>query len=354
MKKSFVYSVMLILSVLSMAPRAGAQTTMNICTVRSLILTIYTVQGKAVAWQWSLPGATYAGPLTDSVVSGVKYNTAGNYKATCKVTFSTGKDSTNVFNINAFDGTVQNIPLKDTVICGNVNLTLDAGNATQSLAKYKWTPGAQTTRTINVNTAGVYGVSVYTTDQYSYLPGCAGCKACDSAFKQATITKGAAATVDLGPDRFICNDNPITLDAGPNMVSYLWQPNGETSQTIVIGVGGTYSVTVKNSDNCVGTDMVTFKDSCPMLIFVPNAITPDENGVNDVFKWVGNMKMKVFHLKIYNRWGEKVFDTNDPAAAWDGKYNKDYVIPGVYAYLLDCVDTNEVRHVMKGNISVLK
>lgn len=333
---------------------ANAQTTLNICTVRNLILTIYTVSGKAVAWQWSLPGATYSGPLNDSFVSGVKYNTPGNYTATCKVTFSTGKDSNNVFIINAFDGTVQPIPLRDTVICGNVNLTLDAGNATQTIARYKWTPGAQTTRTINVTSPQTYGVSVYTTDDYSYAPGCVGCNACDSAFKQAVVTLGAPATVDLGPNRFICNDNPITLDAGSGYTSYLWTPGNETSQTITIAAGGTYGVTVENADGCRASDIVTFRDSCPMLIFMPNAFTPDENGLNDILIWKGNMKMKNYQLKIYNRWGQKMFDTEDPTKGWDGKYQGKNAIEGVYTYLLECVDTNENRHVLKGNISLLR
>ena len=331
-----------------------AQTTLNICTIRNLVLLVYTTQGKAVAWQWTLPGATYAGPLNDSVVSGVKYNTPGKYTATCKVTFSTGKDSNNVFIINAFDGSVQPIPLKDTVICGNVNLTLDAGNATQSLAKYKWTPGFQTTRTITASSAGSYGVSVITSDDYTYKPGCAGCNACDSANKTIIVTAGAAATVNLGPDRFICNDNPITLDAGSGMTSYLWTPGGETTQTITINTGGTYTITIVNADKCKGTDIVTFKDSCPMLIFVPNAFTPDENGLNDIFIWVGNMKMKTYHLKIYNRWGQKMFETSDPTKGWDGKHQNKLAMTGVYAYLLDCVDTQENRHVLKGNITLLR
>lgn len=331
-----------------------AQNTINMCTVRSLTLTIYTITGKAVAWQWTLAGATYSGPLNDSTVQGVKYNTPGTYTATCKVTFSTGKDTTHSFTINAFDGSVKNIPLRDTVICGNVNLTLDAGNQNQPLARYKWAPGGQTTRTITVNSAGTYTVSVYTVDDYSYAPGCSGCLACDSASKQANVKAGAPASVNLGPDRFICNDNPITLDGGPGMVSYKWSPNNETSETITVNIGGTYGVTVVNSDNCSATDFVTFTDSCPMLIFMPDAFTPDDNGLNDILIWKGNMKMKTFSFKVYNRWGQKLFETEDPTAGWNGMYNGKYVFEGVYCYLLDCVDANELRHVLKGSITLMR
>lgn len=346
--------VLFLLVLVQQQSRASVQV-MNICNNRLVRLEIHVTSGVAQSFLWSLGGGSYAGTLTDSFVNGVAYATPGSYLATCKITYTTGNTAIDSFLIVSVDRKVQNIPLKDTVICGSVKLTLDAGNSTQPLARYLWSPGGEITRTKTINTPGTYSVSVYTADQYSYnFSLCSNCFACDSQSKTVTVTQGAAATVDLGPDRFICNDNPITLDAGSGMSSYLWSPGNEITQTITVNIGGTYSVTIVNSDKCVGTDMVTFKDSCPMLIFVPNAFTPDVNGNNDIFIWKGNMKMKTYHLKIYNRWGQKMFETSDPAQGWDGIYNGKNAIPGVYCYLLDCVDGNEVRHVMKGNITLLE
>lgn len=332
---------------------ARAQDTITICKdVRNIVFSIKTITGNAIAWQWTLTGTSFSGKLNDSVCGPVPYNTIGVFTATCKVSYSNMKDSTHRFIIKVFDGKVQMPPLKDTVLCGPVNLTLDAGNAANSAVKYKWMPGGQTTQTININSPGAYGVSVFIIDDFSYK--CTNCVACDSQTKQITVTRGAKATVDLGPDRFICGDNPAILDAGPGYINYAWQPNSETSQTISVLMSGDYSVTVTNSDGCSASDQIHLKDSCPMYIFTPNAITIDGDGLNDIFNWAGNMRMKTFRLEVFNRWGEKMFQTEDPKKGWNGIYQNQPVIQGVYWYLIECKDTNEEKHFLKGTITVLR
>lgn len=339
--------------VLLFIPSLKAQDTITICKdVRNITFTIFTTQGKAVAWAWTLNGGVHTGSKTDSTCGPVNYPVVGIYSANCKVTFSTGNDSTHRFIIKVFDGTVQNIPIADTTICGNVNLLLDAGHSSNPIAKFKWAPNNQNTRTINVNQPGSYGVSVYTVDDYSY--NCPGCVACDSASKNINVRLGQKPALNLGADRFICNDFAVTLDAGTDGNQYLWTPNGETTQTISTAISGTYGVTVTNADGCKSTDQIFLKDSCPMYIFVPNAFTPDASNLNDSFIWVGNMKMKDYSLHIYNRWGQKLFETTDPTKPWDGKYDGKDCPLGVYVYLLECVDTQETRHVLKGNITLLK
>lgn len=334
-------------------PRLYSQDTITICKdVRNIVFTIYTTQGKAVAWDWTLNGGVYSGSKSDSFCGPVSYPNIGIFSATCNVTFSTGKDSLHRFIIKVFDGSIKPISLNDTILCGAVNLTLDAGNAGNPIVKYKWQPGGQTSRQISVNQPGSYSVSVYTVDDYSYK--CVGCIACDSAVATASVSQGTRPAVNLGPDRFICNNNPVTLDPGVTGIKYLWTPNGEQTQSIITAIPGTYGVTVTNSDGCTGSDHIVLKDSCPMFIFLPNAFTADLNGINDSFNWVGNMQMKDYNIVIYNRWGQKMFESSDAKQGWDGKYNGKNCPQGVYIYLLKCIDTREERHVLKGIFTLLK
>ncbi len=327
--------------------------TIRICKdIRNIVFSIRTITGNAIAWQWTLTGTSFSGKLNDSVCGPVPYNTVGVFSATCLVTYSNAKDSLHKFNIKVFDGKVQMPNLRDTVICGAVSLTLDAGNTANSYVNYRWMPGGQTTRTININAPGIYGANVFTLDDFSYK--CTNCVACDSLTKQITITRGAKATVDLGPDRFICGDNPAILFAGAGFTDYTWQPNNEKTQSISVLISGYYSVSVTNSDGCRGYDEIFIKDSCPMYIFTPNAITMDGNALNEVFNWAGNMKMKTFHLEVFDRWGERMFQTEDAMKGWDGTYANEPVIQGVYWYLIKCVDTNDIRHFLKGTITVLR
>jgi gliding motility-associated-like protein len=330
-----------------------AQDTITICKdVRNITFSIKTISGNATSWQWTLTGTFFSGKLNDSICGPVPYNTVGIFQATCLVGYSNQKDSLHKFIINVFDGKVQMPSLKDTVLCGPVNLTLDADNANNPLVKYKWLPNGQTSKTITINSPGTYLASVYTLDDFSYK--CTNCVACDSLTKQAVVTRGAKATVDLGPDRFICGDNPAILDAGAGYISYKWLPNNEASQSISVLSSGTYSVSVTNSDGCTASDDIFLKDSCPMYIFAPNAISADFNGSNDVFTWAGNIKIKSYSLRVFNRWGEILFETNDPNKVWNGSYKDELVFEGVYCYLIECRDTNDMRHTLKGTITVLR
>ncbi|MCX6188730.1 MAG: gliding motility-associated C-terminal domain-containing protein [Bacteroidetes bacterium] len=327
--------------------------TITICKdIRNIIFSIKTLTGNAIAWKWTFTGTSFAGVTNDSICGPVPYNTIGTYLATCLVTFSGGKDSLHTFVIRVFDGKVQAPLLHDSIFCGPINITLDGQNASNAIAKYRWVPSGQTSRTINVTSAGTYGVSVYTVDDYSYK--CTNCLACDSQTSQVNIILGAKATVNLGPDRFICGDNAVILDAGPGYTTYLWQPNSETSQSIAVLHGGTYSVSVTNADGCTASDQIFLKDSCPAYIFIPNAFSPDGNAKNDVFNWAGNMKISTFHMEIFNRWGQNIFKTDDQNQGWDGFYNNQPAMEGVYIYLLECRDFNGFRHHLKGTFSLLR
>ncbi|MBS3915676.1 MAG: gliding motility-associated C-terminal domain-containing protein [Bacteroidetes bacterium] len=331
-----------------------AQDTITICKdVRSITFSIITTQGTAVAWDWTIFGGTYSGPTNNSTCGPVAYNSVGIFKTTCNVTFDTGDDSLHTFIIRVFDGKVNPQTLRDTTMCGSVNLTLDAGNASP-IAKYLWSPGGQSTQKITVNQPGTYKVSVYTVDDYSYSMACPSCIACDSVTLQSVVKLSPNPVVNLGPDRFICNDNPVDLDAGNTGAGFLWSPTGETTQIITTAISGNYSVVVTNSDGCSATDDIFLKDSCPMYLFIPDAFTTDDNLFNDSFNWKGNMKMKEYKLVIYNRWGQKMFESENPYQAWDGKYMDEPCPEGVFAYLLECVDTQQARHVRTGCITILR
>ena len=128
----------------------------------------------------------------------------------------------------------------DASICAGSSITLDAGDPGAGTT-YNWTPGGATTRTISVNTAGTYTVTVTRN----------GCSASDS--KNITVT--TPPTVILGADAAICAGSSITLDAGdPGAgTTYNWTPGSATTRTISVGTAGTYTVTVTRN-GCSASD----------------------------------------------------------------------------------------------------
>ncbi|MBL7774829.1 MAG: gliding motility-associated C-terminal domain-containing protein, partial [Saprospiraceae bacterium] len=94
----------------------------------------------------------------------------------------------------------------------------------------------------------------------------------------------------------------------------------------------TYKVTLTTANGCQKTASKTFKLIFPKVDF-PNAFTPDNDGENDVFRMVIlNGLAVVDRMEIFNRWGQKIYESTDPAASWDGTVNGEPVPSDVYVY----------------------
>jgi gliding motility-associated-like protein len=92
----------------------------------------------------------------------------------------------------------------------------------------------------------------------------------------------------------------------------------------------------------------------PPLVFVPNAVTSNGDQLNDVFGW-SDVFVKEFEMCIYNRWGEKIFETTDKNKEWDGDYRK----PGlkntdVYVWVVTYKGWDNRRYIKKGTVTILR
>lgn len=91
-------------------------------------------------------------------------------------------------------------------------------------------------------------------------------------------------------------------------------------------------------------------------IYIPNLFTPNGDGINDFFSVMGNLQaIKLIEIKIFNRWGEKVYQGNDKYFAWDGTFNGVPIEPGVFTYTMRAVFIdNHVEKLFKGSFTMLK
>lgn len=90
-------------------------------------------------------------------------------------------------------------------------------------------------------------------------------------------------------------------------------------------------------------------------IFVPNAFTPNGDGINDLFfvQGIGNGVLSI-HLSIYDRWGEKVFETNDFNGVWNGTYNGKTLNPGVFVYYVKVYCEGGGSYERMGDITLIR
>lgn len=128
----------------------------------------------------------------------------------------------------------------------------------------------------------------------------------------------------------MCPHVPLILHAPNGYVSYEWN-DGSVDQSFIIDEPGFYWVKVTNEYTCYTIDTMEAKEECPTGIFIPNAFTPNHDGMNDLFTAIG-YNVTEFHMSIFNRWGQTIFNTDDISDGWNGTFEgKDCEI-GSYVY----------------------
>jgi gliding motility-associated-like protein len=163
--------------------------------------------------------------------------------------------------------------------------------------------------------------------------------------------------LDLGSDTTVCLSENPTLDAGPGMSSYRWG-NGAKTRKIKAYDSGIYTVKIINKDGCFTLDSVWVnkrKDLYPSEIYMPNAFTPNGDGINDLYP-LNKFQIKgaEYHLRLYNRWGEKLADYKSPDFNWDGNINGTEAPGGVYVYTITWLGCDNRRRSLKGDFTLLR
>ncbi|MDZ4823310.1 MAG: PKD domain-containing protein [Flavobacteriales bacterium] len=135
--------------------------------------------------------------------------------------------------------------------------------------------------------------------------------------------------------------------------NYTWC-NGETGSVITVNEGADYCFHYIDSTGCIQEGVIhALMQDYQATVWIPNAFTPNADGINDVFLPVG-LDVEEYEMAVFNRWGDLIFETIDIAQPWDGsnKYGDYYVPNGIYPYRIsyrgECAaeTVNEVGHVV--------
>lgn len=154
---------------------------------------------------------------------------------------------------------------------------------------------------------------------------------------------------DMGIKSAICPGDTIVLSPG-NFASYLWQ-DGSTGNSFIVRQSGIYSVSVSNTcGTAVG--QVNIKDGVCNMYF-PNAFTPDNNRKNDVFKIISDLVFEEYRLSIFNRWGQKIFETTDATRGWDGTFADKQQPEGAFVWMC-WYRRGAFRGLLKGTVVLLR
>lgn len=273
---------------------------------------------------------------TGATSASIKVNTSDEYKVTVSNFICITEDSIRV--------TFENPPIvnlgSDTILCAGTKLTLNAYN---NNAKYNWSTGA-TTSSILISKKGQYW-------------GRAQVGACESK-DTITINFYLPPQVNAGQDTIIVKGSTVALH-GTGAVTYNWNPytmlSCSTCQEPLCTPEQTTVFTLTGTDEhaCSASDSVTVMVDASQAVFVPNAFSPNEDGQNDIL-YVRGVGLESISFYLYNRWGEKVFESHDLSKGWDGTYNGNKLNTAVFMYYLEAVFINGKHVSQKGDVSLIR
>lgn len=285
--------------------------------------------GQSITLNAFVAGANYVWS-TGSTSSSINVSTAGSYWVTTTVSFCQRSDT---INVGYVPYPVVNLP--STIdLCPNDTVVLDAGN---TAADYLWSTN-DTTQIISVSSGGTFVVIA------SNLQ----CSITD------TTRVNAIPPISWSEENTLCNVEKYSLESGITASSYLWS-TGETTPSIEVTEAGTYWL-VANSAGCILSDTMIISGGLGSgILWFPNSFTPNTDGLNDKFEAKGT-EITYFHLMIFNRWGELIFDTEKMEEGWDGTYKNQLVQQDVYVwkvkYKTKC--TQNLMNSRIGHVTVIR
>jgi len=220
-------------------------------------------------------------------------------------------------------------------------ITVENNNCAEGI-KLKAPPGVNATYQWYKDSIAVVGAtdSFYTVPN---KPGASGYYNVRLVFPNACIVSSPflinlsdIASLNLGKDTTLCIGEKLLLKANVKNVQYQWQ-NNTTDSNFLVQQPGKYAVKVTNANNCSFSDTINvqYKQCTDCAIEVPTAFTPNGDGKNDVFKVLTScLLIDKFDLQVYNRWGQKIFETKEVTAGWEGNIKDRSLDSGTYIYQL--------------------
>jgi gliding motility-associated-like protein len=290
-----------------------------------------------ISYSWA-PGGQTIGTITACPTS------ASNYTVIATDVNGCTDNATTLINVLP---TVSVTVSPNTTICMGTQTTLTA----QGGGIYIWNPGGQTA-------SGIVVAPVSSTT-YTVVASNGACS--DTA--SVTVNVNPIPTVTAVANPYTINiGNSTTLTGTTSTGTYNWSPvtglscaacqNPVASPTTTT----TYTLVTVDGNGCSSMDTVIVNVNLECGdIFVPSAFSPNNDGHNDNFRVrIPVQCIKTIHVVIYNRWGQKVFETEDMTQVWDGTIHGKNADPAVFFYIINLeLVTNEFK-TLEGNVTLVK
>jgi gliding motility-associated-like protein len=302
----------------------------SICEGESLTLDA----GSGASYIWSPSGSTQT----------INVTTGGTYSVT--VTDGNGCEGTDVIIVTVSDNADATI-LTDGPFCSN-----------DSPVQFQSEDGGGSWSGTGISGSGLFNPSAAGPGTYTITYGIAG-NCGDTTSRVIIVNEAPLVSITHNNESCIGADDGdaiLVIVGGTSPFTILWS-NGSSQQTLEGLIPGDYSVLVTDQNGCSNTGSVSIlggTDDCnPPHVWVPNVFSPNGDGENDVL-FVRGEGIKFLEFIIYNRWGEKVFETTSKDIGWDGMYKGKMCDPAVFSYILKAIYNNNDEIKLNGTITLVK
>lgn len=245
----------------------------------------------------------------------------------------------------------------DTIICFNSSGILQ-GSATNTSGSvsYLWSPSSEllspNSATTVVTPVGIrpHTYTLQVTDNY-------GCNF--KTIDKVTVVMNGPVPAFAGHDTIASIGVPHQL-MGSGGIQYLWSPayplnNPSIIDPVAILQNDTrFDLIVKDTLGCIGTSSVLVKVYKGTKYYVPNAFTPNGDGLNDIFKAIAPGIQRTNYFRIYNRWGQLMFQTQDVRLGWDGNYLGVPQPAAVYVWVIKGLDVTGNTIELRGTVTLIR
>ena len=306
------------------------------------------------SWSWTFAGGTPSSSTSQN--PSITYSAPGTYSVSLTATNSAGSDTetqTAYITVINCPAPTASFNLSSTSICAGECITI-TNNSTNGTS-FAWTftggnPSSSTQQnpgTVCFASAGTYSVQLIVTNASGV----------DTVSTNVTVSNAPSVVADGDTTVNLGNSVPISA-VGSGSGNYLWTPSTgvvcSTCASTTVNPQSTGYYTINYSEGgCTVSDSVYIVVNIIEGIGVPSAFSPNGDSNNDEL-FVYGQGIFSMTLKIYNRYGQLVFETSDQSLGWDGKHNGKDVNSGVFVYTLDYVLSSGEISTLKGNITLVR
>ncbi|MDH4474020.1 MAG: gliding motility-associated C-terminal domain-containing protein [Fluviicola sp.] len=328
---------------------SGNITFASSCEDQAIVLGFSPIAGQTISsYNWNLGVGTPASSVAAN--PSVTFANGGSYPVSVTLTTSLGCTGVIDTLIPVYANPVPSFSSIPVIQCAPAVFTMNNTTNPADVASFSWifdnginSYGSATLQSPSLP-GGVYDVQLTVTSPQ-------GCVGTTTVADYLTVENQPIADFYWNPGQVLATNTDISLvNSSVNATNFQWTidqgwPSSATTEDVQTslpsGVSGNYNVTliVSSAAGCTDSITKTVEVSPIITLYIPNTFTPDGDEFNQTWQiFIDGVDMYSLDLRLYNRWGQTVWENHDPSAEWDGTYNGEIVPSGLYTWTLSAKD----------------